>query len=530
MSKALNKAVGRLLSTRLPGQKLESDARKGLEDGIIGGIVIYKENAARLPQTFKLVDEIRSASPHPLILSVDQEGGAVQRFEHFLTPLPSAMALAASGKIDNVKAVYSINANQIRLLGLNCLLCPVLDVLQNAFNPMVGTRAFSSDPNLAADFGLAAIKAIHRANVVPVGKHFPGYGSVLEDAHTDLAVNDSDATTIWQTDLAPFRTCLKRLPAVMVGHVWLGCVDQDPLPASLSTRVIRGILREYPDLSYDGLVMTDDLVMQAVSDKWSLEEAAVMALAAGADHLLLGCSVDQVLSVHKTIIKSVESGKLTEEQILASLQRIEKLFGVKKKSVTDEDKEKRLEALHQSIAECRDLVLAASMEAATLLRGDVPAITSGEWLVIAPNHARYPLKLAHHLNEMVAHMNKKNTKKFKGLRFAEMRYSVDPSPEEADELSKDCAERNCIFLTFRSLSNQGQIKLGELIHANAREHLHIACDIPYDLVGLPDWSNCMAIFDPSELSMEATASIILGEAKPGGTCPVDLNLELSSAD
>src|SRR5262249_37789760 len=124
MSKSLSKAVARLLSTRLTGKKLDSDSRAALEDGIIGGIVLYKENAANLDQFIQLLDETKEASPHPLILSADQEGGAVQRFEHFLTPLPSAMALAATGKIDHVKTVYSINAHQTKLLGLNCLLCP----------------------------------------------------------------------------------------------------------------------------------------------------------------------------------------------------------------------------------------------------------------------------------------------------------------------------------------------------------------------------------------------------------------------
>jgi beta-N-acetylhexosaminidase len=524
---SVEQAVGRLMSARFSGVELGPGYEKALKDGFIGGMVFYKENATKARQLIDLIDRVESTSPYPVILSVDQEGGAVQRFDHFLTPIPSAMALAAAGRVETVQEIYRLNALQCKLLGFNCILAPVIDVLQNAFNPMVGTRAFSSEPDMVSDLGLAAVRAIEEQGLVPVGKHFPGYGDVLEDAHLDLAINNADAKSIWQTDLAPFHKLSNDLPALMVGHVWLSAVESEALPASLSKRLISDVLRGY--LKFDGLLLTDDLAMKAVTNAWPLEEAALMSFEAGADHLLVLGSLEEYLSVHKSLVKAVKSGRISEVRLARSLKRIERAFGKSKDTKKKRSKEASLRGLEESIADSQGLVRETSTAAVTALRGGVPKIASGEWLVIVPNHARYPLRLAAYLNEELS-VNRKNSKKFKGLRFAEVRYSVDPSLEETQQIGKECAERNCIYLTFRTLCNHGQIRLGEVICSNAREHLNIACDIPYDLVGLPDWKNCLATFDPSELAMRGLIPILLGDQKPKGNCPVDLNLELSSVD
>ena len=128
---SVEQAVGRLMSARFSGVELGPGYEKALKDGFIGGMVFYKENATKARQLIDLIDRVESTSPYPVILSVDQEGGAVQRFDHFLTPIPSAMALAAAGRVETVQEIYRLNALQCKLLGFNCILAPVIDVLQN---------------------------------------------------------------------------------------------------------------------------------------------------------------------------------------------------------------------------------------------------------------------------------------------------------------------------------------------------------------------------------------------------------------
>jgi beta-N-acetylhexosaminidase len=496
-----------------------------LRDGTIGGVVLFKDNASDLEQLLALIAAIENASFHPPVLSVDQEGGAVQRFDQVISPIPSAMALAATDKEDLVAEITELAASQLRLLGINCCLAPVLDVLSNPLNSVIATRAFGSEPATVTRFAKVCLDAFVKQGIVPVGKHFPGHGSTREDSHEDLAANHADNKSLWRTDLSPFRSCLEKLPAILVGHIWLSSVDPTPLPASLSRSVINGILRQY--LNYEGLVFTDDMTMQAIIRDRTLEEATLLSLQAGADHILLCADPEHTRAVHAFLQKSVDSGKLSMERISEANKRTAKLFKQPKVSL-EETLDQRMKNLEKSVEQSGSLLVDASVKAITLLRGKLPPISSGEWMVVAPNHSRYGLRLAHHLNKRVEKLNGKRSKAT--LKFVDIRCSVEPSSEEAKEIGKDCAERNCIFVTYRATLNQGQFELGETIGANAREKVHVAVDTPFDLIGLPDWENSLATFDPSELAMEAAAQVLLGEQEPKGNCPVDLNVPFSIAE
>ncbi len=511
----LNQSVGRLLVARIPGLKLDPVSQQALSDGIIGGAVLFKENAQDLQQLHALTSAIIKHSLHVPVLTVDQEGGAVQRFDHVLTPIPSAMALAACGEEGTIHRVSKINATQLKSLGFNCLLAPVLDVLTNPLNPIIGTRAFSDNPRKVCDIGAEVAEAITEGGLVAVGKHFPGHGSTLEDSHTDLAVNPMDSNVLWQIDLLPFRNLLHQLPSILVGHIWLSSVDPEPLPATLSKRVTQGILREY--LGYEGLIMTDDMIMKAITAGWGLAEACVLALEAGVDLLLVCGDINETIEVHHYIVDAVRSGRLPETRIDDAVSRIDKLFSKRPKAVT----KKGLVQFQNELTLQFDRCLAASCAAVTVLRGEIPPINSGNWVVLVPSHARYPMRLVDHLNEIAK-------ERFNALEFSEVRYSIDPSPEEAASIRSQCSERNCIFLTYRSLTNQGQIHLGSLIAIDAREKVQVAVDVPFDCVGMPAWENALATYDPSDLAMRALSKILLGEFTPVGTCPVSLEFQVTS--
>jgi beta-N-acetylhexosaminidase len=479
-------------------------------------VVFFKENAADLEQLVTLVRDAVKSSFHPPVITVDQEGGAVQRFDHVLSPLPSAMSLAASDDIDLIEDICSMGCEQLKAIGFNCLLAPVVDIVSNPLNPVIATRSFGSGPGRVAEIGAILCQTIKNAGLIPVAKHFPGHGSTLEDSHTNLAVNALAIKQLWQSDLLPFRQCLPYAPAIMVGHIWLKSVDHESIPASLSSRVTTDILRNY--LGYNGLIVTDDLTMKAISEKWGLAEAAIMAIEAGADLLLLCANSKETAAAHKSIVKAVEAGRISQERLSQSVNRIEHLFSSKPKTIEPDDK-KAMEKLKKSIELGKIRSLSSSMSSVCALRGSIPKIDSGNWVVIEPNHPRYPLTLCEYLNSVVVNGQKG---RFKNLQFSKLRYNLDPTEEEANELASQCAERNCIFLTYRSLNNQGQLLLGRLLAENAREKIQVAVDAPYDLLGLPSWQTCLAVFDPSQLSMEALAQVLLSNKQLTAICPVSL--------
>ncbi|MBX9668782.1 MAG: hypothetical protein K2X93_14240, partial [Candidatus Obscuribacterales bacterium] len=185
----LERKVGRLLLGRIPSTSLDAQYREALENGAIGGVTIFRENSESLEQLSMLVGEIVESSYHIPIISVDQEGGAVQRLDKAITPLPSPMALAACGDEDLLEKITCLSARQLKMLGVNCLLAPVLDVASNYVNPTVASRAFGSSPDLVGRFGQIVAESIAAEGIVPVGKHFPGHGSATEDSHFSLAIN-----------------------------------------------------------------------------------------------------------------------------------------------------------------------------------------------------------------------------------------------------------------------------------------------------------------------------------------------------
>jgi len=519
------KAIGRLLSTRLPGFELDKEHEQMLRDGIVGGVVFFKPNAGTLKQVIDLVDATSSASYHAPVLSVDEEGGAVQRFDDILIPFPSAMALAAAKETPlALWQTASISGAQLAAIGLNCVLAPVLDVFRNAAGAGISTRSYGSNPMEVANCAGMVADAYIQSGVVPVGKHFPGHGSVSVDSHFGLPVNESETEDLWEFDLFPFRECLKpegylkKLPAILIGHIWLSHIDPEPLPASLSGRVIQGILRDF--LNFDGLVMSDDMIMQAIRDKWSLEEGCLMALNAGVDHLLVCTTAEETKSVHKYLLKALEDGRLTEEQVQKSIQRTDALFPRKPANVTD--KAERLESLSAALPEWRTYMFDYASKGIALLRGELPSLKGKEWIVLAPRQERYPLELAKHLSQHVA-------KHFQGkqqsdLKITERRYVLDPTHDEIESLGELCRGKNCILLTFRACNNPGQANLSEKIESLAAETLHLACDSPFDAAIAKSAKNYLATFDPSELAMEAAAFLLLEERQPVGVCPVDLNL------
>src|SRR5439155_2747230 len=231
-----------------------------------------------------------------------------------------------------------------------------------------------------------------------------------------LAINEADGKLLWQRDLLPYKDCRQMVPAVLVGHIWTPSIDGDCLPASLSPRVTSGLLREY--FNFDGLVMTDDLLMKAVTDKYGIGEAAVLAILAGVDQVLICGTLEQSLEAHKHISEAVDSGRISEKRIEESVRRIEKALAATSAAGkrNSEELQTAMDKLRAEIAVDSDTALGASAAAITVLRGVIPDEFDGEWVVVAPDHPRYPMKLSARLKETFG------KGKFKDVEVLEKRY------------------------------------------------------------------------------------------------------------
>lgn len=278
---------GQLLMVGLPGLEPDETTRYLIQDLQVGGIILFKRNIASPSQVAALIRACQrlalDVDSYPLFVAVDQEGGPVQRFRQPFPEMPSARQFGRAGDIMAVAESARQVGAELRALGVNINLAPVLDVPRTPECPL-WERSYSTDPEQVARFGLAAIQGYLAGGVLPVVKHFPGLGATDLDSHLDLPTVAGGAVR-QDLDLFPFRRAVAAdVPGVMCAHVLVPAWDAT-LPASLSRVATTRVLRE--QLGFSGLTFTDDLEMGAVAKHWPVAEAAKLAVAAGHDILLI---------------------------------------------------------------------------------------------------------------------------------------------------------------------------------------------------------------------------------------------------
>jgi len=253
-------------------------------------------------------------------VSIDQEGGRVARLPKGFTVFPGQGALGQAGMADLAYAFAEITALELRAIGVNMDLTPVLDVHTNPSNPIIGDRAFGRDPELVETLGLAVIAGLQDNGVLACGKHFPGHGDTAADSHKELPTVPHGLDRLRDIEMRPFAHCFANgLAAVMTAHVRYPALDPDA-PATLSAAILTDLLRT--QLHFQGLALTDDLEMHAILDHYGIEDAAIRALRAGADILLICKDHDQQAAAMDALYRSVKDGDVPELLAERALLRV----------------------------------------------------------------------------------------------------------------------------------------------------------------------------------------------------------------
>lgn len=335
-SMTLQEKVGQLFVSIAYGDRADvPDRRNRTEFGVataadlvaeyhLGGVVYFdwSSTLGSPRQTAELsnglqVAALRSGAGVPLLISTDQENGSIVRIGPPATPLPAAGALGAAGSAEDARTAAEISGRELRAMGVNQNLAPVADINLNPANPVLGARTFSADPTVAATMTAAQVAGYQRS-VAATAKHFPGHGGTAVDSHVALPVVDHDRAQWDLLDGPPFRAAVAAgVDVIMVGHLAAPGLDPSGQPATLSPVIVDGLLRH--DLGYQGVVMTDSLRMQGVRQVTSDERIAVLALAAGADLLLMPANLDLA---YRSVLAAVRSGELSQARIDASVRRI----------------------------------------------------------------------------------------------------------------------------------------------------------------------------------------------------------------
>ena len=294
-----------------------NDMRKTLQQYPVGGICQFGKNIESPSQLARFNADLQAASATPLLIAVDEEGGLIARLANndaFNLPrYASAAAVGASGDPADAREMGQTIGSYLKTYGFNMDFAPDADVNTNPDNPIIGERAFSSDAATAAQMAAAAADGLRENGILPTLKHFPGHGDTAEDSHTDLAVTYKTREELENCELLPFAADTG-LHAVMVGHIAAPNVTGDMTPATLSPTLIGMI----PDAE-NALIVTDSLAMDAITAAYTPGEAAVLAIQAGCDVLLMPSSLQEA---YAAVLDAVQNGTITEARLDKSVNKI----------------------------------------------------------------------------------------------------------------------------------------------------------------------------------------------------------------
>ena len=304
----------------LSGTEVDEDFQ-ALADRGIGGAILFGSNITDSSQLVTLTNQIKAcAGEVPIMIAMDEEGGDVTRLPDDVLSMPSAYSIACAGSTVYAKLAGQNLGNQIKAFGLSSGFSPVLDIWSNPDNTVIGTRAYGTTADEVCTYGTEALRGIMSTGTIAVAKHFPGHGDTDVDSHYGLPVVTKTKAELEEMELKPFKAAIASdIPGIMVGHILCSELDPDN-PASLSKAIVTNLLKG--ELGFNGVVFTDDLTMGAVSEQYTADEAAVRALKAGCDMLLVCFEYENAENTIDAIVSAVKNGQLDEERLDDAVLRI----------------------------------------------------------------------------------------------------------------------------------------------------------------------------------------------------------------
>ena len=319
----LDEKIGQMMIIFYRNGDMDSTLKSSLNTVKPGGFILFNENITTYEKTLKLVKDIKATSKIPMFISIDQEGGRVQRLS-MLSEASNIPYMYYVGKMNDEKLsedVGKVVGEELRVIGVNMDFAPVLDIYENKENTVIGKRSFGESKEIVSKQALAFSKGLESTGVIPVYKHFPGHGNTKEDSHYELPVVSKTKEELLNDDLVPFKEAIKNdAKVIMIGHLAVPEITHDNTPASLSRELITDLLKK--ELGYNGLVITDALNMGALTKNYNQDEIYVKAINAGVDILLMPPGSVKAL---ESIRKSVNDGLISEDTINKSVKKILKL-------------------------------------------------------------------------------------------------------------------------------------------------------------------------------------------------------------
>ncbi|MFC4600066.1 beta-N-acetylhexosaminidase [Cohnella hongkongensis] len=510
----LKQKIGQLFMCGFEGTEPSEEIERLIRAYGVGGILYFRRNLKEAQQVRRLSDRLQRASEHPLFIAIDQEGGMVVRLEEGVTVMPGGMAQGAAASEALTREAAKLSGAELREIGINMNFAPCLDVNNNPLNPVIGVRSYGEDPKRVASLGAAAIQGYREGGVVAVAKHFPGHGDTAVDSHHALPLVPHDADRLSEVELYPFRHAIEcRADALMTAHVVFPAFEADPaIPATLSERILTGLLRKR--LGFEGVIVTDCLEMNAISETIGVARGAVEAIKAGADLVLVSHRLTRQTAALEAVMEAVMTGEIPESRIdeaAGRIWRLKQARGLFGSELPAADRT-RAEAVRKELSEA----------AVTVVKGGrhLPLAKTGRTLVVWTE----PRARTEVIEVVPQEWTLGKALLAAGYDAEEIRIGTDPTEAEAAAVRSSArGASRIVFVSYDAAFWKGQSELiRELGSLGAEPFVWIAARTPYDLLEMPEAPVYLCTYENKPAMMTALARVLSGELAAKARQPVTI--------
>jgi beta-N-acetylhexosaminidase len=512
-SLTVKQKIGQRFSAGLSGTALSEALRRLVGKYQVGNVILFRENLVSASQGQELCGAIqelvRRETGFPAFISLDQEGGVVTRLPEEMVNVPGAMALAATGDPQAAYTAARITVGELRSLGVNLNLAPVLDINSNPDNPVIGVRSYGASPQRVKDFAAAVIRAYRDEGFLCCGKHFPGHGDTAVDSHLALPRVDKSPAELEACEFASFRAAIKQgIPAIMTSHILFPQLERQNLPATLSRSIITDLLKGR--MGFSGLVLSDALEMNAIKEFYGVPQGCTLSLAAGVDMVFICHDPALMEESLRAAALAYEQGRFDVAEFDASVEKI--LAYREQYAAGGPPPSGTLPPLPEAAAENATLM----RHTIACLDGRPPALGPAPLFVgclpyrstIASSKADTTLSFAPWFAQRL------------GGRALEN--SLNPGDEEIRQIVSQVPGASALVLgTFNGHLNRGQLALARALFQAARQEgiplLAVALRNPYDLLEIPVGACRLAAWEYSLNSFAALEDVFQGRLIPQGS-------------
>mgnify|MGYP006291902271 CR=1 FL=1 len=517
---SLAEKVGQLFQIGFTGFEPDAAIEDMIKNHYVGGVIYFSRNIKNPEQTARLSNQLQelalsSGTGLPLFISTDQEGGVVTRIKG-ATHFPSNMALGAADDKELTNKIGKAVGSELKNLGINFNLAPVLDVNNNPDNPVIGVRSFGGDPKLVAKLGKAYINGIQSEGIIATAKHFPGHGDTDTDSHLELPIIKHGKQRLNEVELYPFKKAVKTgVESIMTAHVYFPAFEKkDGIPATLSESVLTDLLRK--KMNFKGLIITDCMEMKAIADNFGTAEGAVRTIEAGSDIVLVSHTYTEQKKAVKAVIEAVRSGRISEKRIDKSVKRIIK------------SKAKNLNPANLTKASAENIDFEAHQK--------IAAKTAKKAVTEVKNQDILPIKNIENKKITVVDFKMKKESLAEDSEQSK-NYFVESLKEDLNNIKHLSFSRAprlekyeddisgsdlVIVCTSNAASNREQALLANKL-AEDYQVLVLALRNPYDYKYVDNVQAFITVYDYSPFNQKAAADYILGKIKAEGKLPVKIN-------